>query len=336
CQIMFAQREDVYESADLPAEDPNAKFVKPEKTSPDEEVELIHIDVDSALKKFSGRVLNCENIDFSDSIAKKRRNAYGSSAYVLEIVGKDYGEPETPEQKFNRLTYEIAELGELLKKDENAKGGLLTENSVNQLMDELKATKIANNCGTTEVIPKAKTESSKATTVVPHANVAALEGRMKRIETLLGSIGDSSVPLIDTLEDLRFRTDTFNTTFLDGIESRLNTVLNKLDQVETRKKQGENGELETKVDSIYELMSKWDSSCTNLGSTVKRLQSLRGLHEQASQFSERLSQLVGIKDELEKAANITRLSMGELQGQTKEEIGSLLKQISTLESRLKK
>lgn len=27
-------------------------------------------------------------------------------------------------------------------------------------------------------------------------------------------------------------------------------------------------------------MSKWDSSCTNLGSTVKRLQSLRGLHEQ--------------------------------------------------------
>lgn len=74
---MFAQREDVYESADLPAEDPNAKFVKPEKTSPDEEVELvsnrvrncmiiisfqIHIDVDSALKKFSGRVLNCENI----------------------------------------------------------------------------------------------------------------------------------------------------------------------------------------------------------------------------------------------------------------------------------
>lgn len=50
-----------------------------------------------------------------------------------------------------RLTYEIAELGELLKKDENAKSGLLTENSVNQLMDELKATKIANNCGTTEV-----------------------------------------------------------------------------------------------------------------------------------------------------------------------------------------
>lgn len=27
---------------------------------------------------------------------------------------------------------------------------------------------------------------------------------MKRIETLLGSIGDSSVPLIDTLEDLRY------------------------------------------------------------------------------------------------------------------------------------
>ncbi|GMS89235.1 hypothetical protein PENTCL1PPCAC_11410, partial [Pristionchus entomophagus] len=336
CQIMSARSEDVYESPDLPAEDPNAKFAKPEKTSPDEEVELIHIDVDSALKKFSGRVLNCENIDFSDSIAKKRRNAYGSSAYVLEIVGKDYGEAETPEQKFNRLTYEMAELGELLKKDESVKTGLLTENSVNQLMDELKAAKIAKTSGTAEVRIIYKFFVNHSLSLRCNYKVAALEGRMKRIETLLGSVGDSSVPLIDTLEDLRFRTDTFNTTFLDGIESRLNTVLNKLDQVETRKKQGENGELETKVDSIYSLMSKWDSSCTNLGSTVKRLQSLRGLHEQASQFSERLSQLVGIKDELEKAASTTRLAMGELQGQTKEEIGALLKQIGTLEARLKK
>lgn len=40
---MMAQREDVYESADLPTEDPNAKFVKPEKTSPDEEVELVRL-----------------------------------------------------------------------------------------------------------------------------------------------------------------------------------------------------------------------------------------------------------------------------------------------------
>ncbi|GMT19040.1 hypothetical protein PFISCL1PPCAC_10337, partial [Pristionchus fissidentatus] len=333
---MSVQREDVYESADLPSEDPNAKFVKPEKTSPDEEVELIHIDVDSAMKKFSGRVLNCQNIDFSDSIAKKRLHAYGSSAYVLEIVGKDYGEAESPEQKFNRLTYEIAELGELLKKDENAKTELLTENSLNQLMDELKATKIAKATGSGEILSKPKSDASKSSKAAPDANVASMEGRIKRIETLLGSIGEAPAPLIDTLESLRYRTETYNSTFLDGIESRLNTVLSKLDQVESRKKQGENGELEEKVDSIYELMNKWDASCSNLPATVKRLQSLRGLHEQASQFSERLVQLVGIKEEMEKAASTTRLAVGELQGQTKEEIGSLLKQIASLEARLKK
>lgn len=39
----------------------------------------------------------------------------------------------------------------MLKKDENSKTELLTENTVNQLMDELKATKIAKTAGTSEV-----------------------------------------------------------------------------------------------------------------------------------------------------------------------------------------
>lgn len=51
-------------------------------------------------------------------------------------------------------------------------------------------------------------------------------------------------------------------------------------QVESRKSQGDNGELLAKVDSLYELMNKWDTACNNLPLNIKRVHALRALHEQ--------------------------------------------------------
>ncbi len=56
-----------------------------------------------------------EIADFSDSLVKRRRKGYGGGAYVLELIGTDFGQPETPEQKFNRLHLEINELSEQLQ-----------------------------------------------------------------------------------------------------------------------------------------------------------------------------------------------------------------------------
>ena len=55
-------------------------------------------------------------LDFSD-FAKKfdnrpRPKGYSTGHYVIEYVGPEYNQPETPDQKYNRLLMEISELRE--------------------------------------------------------------------------------------------------------------------------------------------------------------------------------------------------------------------------------
>ena len=61
---------------------------------------------------------------FSSSIYKisdftvdghRKLKGYNTGAYTIEFVGREYPEPETPDQKFNRLQMEILELKEELQ-----------------------------------------------------------------------------------------------------------------------------------------------------------------------------------------------------------------------------
>ena len=51
----------------------------------------------------------------------------------------------------SRLTYELNELQETVKRDESARTALLTENSVNELIGDLKAIKVASKNSNGEV-----------------------------------------------------------------------------------------------------------------------------------------------------------------------------------------
>ncbi|VDM73540.1 unnamed protein product, partial [Strongylus vulgaris] len=107
----------------------------------------IHIDINAARQRFKDSTLNTRDIDFSDSIAKRRGKSYGSTQYVLEVVGKEFSEPETPEQKYNRLACEIDELAQELK-DETIKPTLtVNETSLADLTDELKSVKVLKLSG---------------------------------------------------------------------------------------------------------------------------------------------------------------------------------------------
>ncbi|KAK6029998.1 hypothetical protein OSTOST_03881 [Ostertagia ostertagi] len=127
---------------------------------------MIHLDIDAARKRFKDRTLNTRNIDFSDSIAKRRGKSYGSSMYVLEVVGKDYSEPETTEQKFNRIACEIDELAQQLQvshvlnsvlfyalkilhvQEDSAKTTpMVNESSLAALAEELKGVKVSKVSG---------------------------------------------------------------------------------------------------------------------------------------------------------------------------------------------
>ncbi|KAM4643965.1 dynactin subunit 2 isoform 1-T1 [Amazona ochrocephala] len=96
---------DVYETSDLP-EDDQAEFEAEELTSTS--VEHLIINPNAAYEKFRDKRLGTEGVDFSDRITKSRTTGYESGEY--EMVGEDLGAKETPQQRYQRLQYEVQEL----------------------------------------------------------------------------------------------------------------------------------------------------------------------------------------------------------------------------------
>ncbi|PIO74370.1 Dynamitin [Teladorsagia circumcincta] len=219
---------------------------------------------------------------------------------------------------------------------------MVNESSLAALAEELKvpfdlpfvvAVKVSKVSGGAPVskekeIP-AKTDRSA------DGKLLSLEQRLRRIETLVGETDPCRQPIADFMEDIRFRLDALNPSYIEGMETRLNSILSKLDQVDDKRQKSVDGEMETRVNDLLELMSKWDVVCAAMPSNLKKIQGLHRLHEQAQHFSERLSQLIGVRDQIEKAIAADRMAMCELQVKAKEDISAVLGQIANLEERLK-
>uniref|UniRef100_A0A8B9FXN4 Dynactin subunit 2 n=1 Tax=Amazona collaria TaxID=241587 RepID=A0A8B9FXN4_9PSIT len=83
-----------------------AEFEAEELTSTS--VEHLIINPNAAYEKFRDKRLGTEGVDFSDRITKSRTTGYESGEY--EMVGEDLGAKETPQQRYQRLQYEVQEL----------------------------------------------------------------------------------------------------------------------------------------------------------------------------------------------------------------------------------
>ncbi|EFO16078.1 hypothetical protein LOAG_12430 [Loa loa] len=346
---MSLRKEDVYETEDLPEED---QQMIEDEIAESEEVERVHIDVDNALKRFRGRLLSTENVDFSDSIARRRRRGYGGGSYVLEVVGPYADETETLEQKFTRLNCEINDLAETLhaqKVSEKPDACVIHEEDLIAMLETLKALQINRDSITTSVQSEKKDNKTEGATLpaqngVVSGRLAVLENRINRLEQMIDGVGagyDESmkvckIPVAEALEDLRMRVQLLHPAHVDGLHSRITQLLSKLQQVEEKKKEKGDSEFEDKVDKLYEMMNRWDVTCTGLSSAVKRMYDLRKLHEQAEQFSKKLSQLTGIRSQLAKTMEREEMMLFDFRQQTHSALEKLGADIARLEERINK
>lgn len=341
---MSIQKEDVYETEDLPEVD---QYVRQEEAYESEDVQRIHIDVDSALKRFQGRLLDAGSVDFSDSIARRRRAGYGSGAYVLEVIGSESEEQETLKQKFNRLNYELNDLLETLQKKEDEKDKDVNEGIEHSDIIAMLATLKACQSGS-KPIPSSE---SKTVKVHPSAQITAdesrllnLESRLRRIEAFVGgadavddfSKTEARAPLSEIMEDLRMRVQMLNPSNTDGIHGRLNQLLAKVQEVDERRREKVDSEFEQRVDALYNLMSKWDEVCINLPSVVQRICDLHKLHEQAQLFNRNLSELVGVRAQLLKLIDSERVTVLDFKQQMADAIAKISADMEKLSNRLEK
>ncbi|GFR98113.1 dynactin subunit 2 [Elysia marginata] len=105
---------DVFESSDLPEAEQNLSNQQDEPSS--ENVERININTDAAFKAFKGKTIST---DFSDSVGKSRSIGYFADKTEYELAEPGLKQ-ETPQQKFQRLQYEMRELAEEVGKIKGA------------------------------------------------------------------------------------------------------------------------------------------------------------------------------------------------------------------------
>ncbi|VDN91403.1 unnamed protein product [Brugia pahangi] len=346
---MSLRKEDVYETEDLPEDD--QQMIEDEMNE-SEEIERVHIDVDSAMKRFKGRLLSTENVDFSDSIVRRKRCGYGGGSYVLEVIGPYADETETLEQKFTRLNCEINDLAESLREQkvsEKPDSCVVHEEDLIAMLETLKALQMNKDDITTCVQSEKKddkTESAapSAENSIMSGRLAVLENRINRLEQMIDGVGagyDESmkickIPIAEAIEDLRMRVQLLHPAHVDGLHSRITQLLSKLQQVEEKKKEKCDSEFEDKVDKLYEMMNRWDVACTGLSSAVKRMYDLRKLHEQAEHFSKKLSQLTGIRSQLAKTMEREEMMLFDFRQQTHAALEKLGADIAKLEERINK
>uniref|UniRef100_A0A2K6WKI7 Uncharacterized protein n=1 Tax=Onchocerca volvulus TaxID=6282 RepID=A0A2K6WKI7_ONCVO len=344
---MSLRKEDVYETEDLPEDD---QQMIGDEIVESEEIERLHIDVDNAMKKFKGRLLSAENVDFSDSISRRRRRGYGSGSYVLEVVGPYADETETLEQKFTRLKCEINDLMEAVqaqKMSEKPNASVVNEEELIAMLETLNALQIDKDTIVTSTQNEKKDNKIERKTLSAENNVvsgrlAILENRTNRLEQMIDGVGaDESmkvckIPIAEAIEDLRMRVQLLHPAHVDGLHSRITQLLSKLQQVEEKKKEKGDSEFESKVDKLYEMMNRWDTACTGLSSAVKRMYDLRKLHEQAEQFSKKLSQLTGTRSQLIKTVEREEMMLFDFRQQTHAALEKLGTSMARIEERINK
>lgn len=122
-------------------------------------------------------------------------------------------------------------------------------------------------------------------------------------------------------------------------------------KVDDKRNERTDVQFEERVNKLYEMVSKWDTQCSNLPSIVKRMHSLATLHEQgmrifshtkiifhfsAENWSSKLNEMVGIKSQILKKIENDRVTLVQLRQDSFKVLEELTTKIANLEKVVKK
>ncbi|XP_054159420.1 dynactin subunit 2-like isoform X1 [Oppia nitens] len=238
-------------------------------------------------------------------------------------------------EKYNRLIDEIKELTDCASKDTNdSSKELLTKvDKLSEQLNDLQILRFDNTSTLKEVfesVDKSSTDKSETTksddnskgdgqlsyklmirseksSLSESSRVNALEQRIKRIETLLGS-NDNKLSLLnnylkdrnlsDAVQELSAKVSQFDQNSLERVDSRLHMITDKLSQIAERKQQFEDLEKNSKINELFDMIEKTEKSRATLPTVLQRLESLNELQEQALQFSSALSYLDSLQTQV--------------------------------------
>lgn len=171
---------------------------------------------------------------------------------------------------------------------------------------------------------------------------AELESRLNKLETVLGisdeknlsEIHASGKTVVEAVQTMSDKVKMLDLNHLDLVEARLTVLQQKMTQI-NEKKQAIDGDSVAKVNEVYEMMSKWDAYCSTLPQLLSRMRSLSELHEQALQFSQALTQLDTVQQQLSKSLEMDSSLLGDVRAGLAENMEIIKTQCESIDKRIK-
>uniref|UniRef100_H2UKP3 Dynactin 2 (p50) n=1 Tax=Takifugu rubripes TaxID=31033 RepID=H2UKP3_TAKRU len=164
------------------------------------------------------------------------------------------------------------------------------------------------------------------------AKIAELEKRLAEMEIAVGSGSDKQ----DTIELLQARVSALDSTMLDQVEARLQSVLGKMNEIAKHKAAIEDAETQNKVSQLYDVVQKWDAMSTSVPQVVQRLVAVKELHEQAMQFGQLLTHLDTTQQMINNSLKDNNTLLTQVQQTMKENLLAIEENFSALDERMKK
>uniref|UniRef100_A0A7E4VK43 Dynactin subunit 2 n=1 Tax=Panagrellus redivivus TaxID=6233 RepID=A0A7E4VK43_PANRE len=329
---MAEVKEIIYETPDVPEayEEP-----KEEKFDDAENIERVHLNVDEAMKKFAGRFISADNVDFTGLSTRRRPKGYSTGHYVIEYVGPQYDEPETIDQRYNRLLMEAEELqAQIASKESTTPDVAVNKSHLDYLTKQLEKIDIAVAAGKAPS-PASDSDTASATSADGHAvtpaALARYEARLSKLERALGTSSDQSIgipePIYTAIDSLNLRLDAMDPIKMDSCLTKLNEVLAQNKALE--KKDGTNAVLD-RIDEVYKTAVTLSENTPVLEAVVQRLRSLAQLHEQLSDSSARISELRTGKTQIMQAIDSNLKGLAELKSEFTSTTASLRAELATI------
>ncbi|CAL1676929.1 unnamed protein product [Lasius platythorax] len=178
------------------------------------------------------------------------------------------------------------------------------------------------------------------------ARIAQLEQRLCCLENLIGTSNDKLSKfsqnlkcegIMEAVQGLEAKTSLLDVNQLDTIETRLGTLIYRMDSIAQKKAVAEqDSEQEQKISEMYEIMKKTDAISQILPQTVERLLTLSDIHQQAAAFSKSLIRLEELQAEISSGLDSNKSLLKGVQESFASNMEVIKSNIALLDERIKK
>ncbi|KYN08367.1 PREDICTED: dynactin subunit 2 isoform X2 [Cyphomyrmex costatus] len=178
------------------------------------------------------------------------------------------------------------------------------------------------------------------------ARIAQLEQRLYCLENIIGTSNDKLSKfsqnlkcqgIMEAVQQLEAKASLLDVNQLDTIETRLGTLIYRMDSIAQKRATTEQEtEQEQKISEMYDIMKKMDAISQILPQTVERLLALSDIHQQAAAFSKSLIKLEELQVEISSQSESNKSLLKGVQESFASNMEVIKSNLALLDDRIKK